>query len=681
MVRYIRKRDGREVPFERDRIKRAVMKAASAVDREDSSIGEAVTRQAESYLDIFFAREGSPSVEQVQDLVEKILIEKGQADIAKAYILYRQQHARLRDTKQLLAGAVEMVGNYLKKLDWKVNENSNMSYSLQGLNNYIASEVTAQYWLNEIYPPSIRESHVSGDLHVHDLNNLSVYCCGWDLQDLLLSGFTGVSTKIGSKPPRHFRSALGQIVNFFYTLQGEAAGAQAFSNFDTYLAPFVEADDLSYEEVRQAIQEFVFNLNVPTRVGFQTPFTNITMDLTPPKALAGLPAVIGGQFTSKKLGDFQCEMDMINRAFAEVMLEGDARGKVFTFPIPTYNVTSDFDWDNAKLTPIWEMTAKYGIPYFSNFINSDMSPDDARSMCCRLRLDNRELKKRGGGLFGSNPMTGSIGVVTLNMARIGFLAENEGDFMKRVFSLMDLARESLEIKRKILEKLTDANLYPYSKFYLRSVKDSSGRYWNNHFNTIGLNGMNEAMVNFMGKDLTDPDAISMSKRIMEAMKARMADYQEEGETLYNLEATPAEGVTYRFARADKDLFGDRICCANQRAVTDGAEPYYTNSSQLPVNATDDIFDALDLQEPLQTIYTGGTVFHGFLGERMADGESTKRLVRRIAESYRLPYFTITPTFSVCPIHGYIPGEHHFCPICDSERQLERERAEREEVTA
>ncbi len=680
MVRYIRKRDGREVPFERDRIKKAVMKAAVAVDRDDSSIGEAVTRQAESYLDIFFAKEGSPSVEQIQDLVEKILIEKGQADIAKAYILYRQQHAKLRDTKQLLAGAVEMVGNYLKRLDWKVNENSNMSYSLQGLNNYIASEVTAQYWLNEIYPPSIRESHVSGDLHVHDLNNLSVYCCGWDLQDLLLNGFTGVSTKIGSKAPKHFRSALGQIVNFFYTLQGEAAGAQAFSNFDTYLAPFVHSDDLTYEEVRQAIQEFVFNLNVPTRVGFQTPFTNITMDLTPPKALGGLPAIIGGKFTDKNLGDFQREMDMINRAFAEVMVEGDARGKVFTFPIPTYNVTSDFDWDNPKLATIWEMTAKYGIPYFSNFINSDMSPDDARSMCCRLRLDNRELRKRGGGLFGSNPMTGSIGVVTLNMARIGFLSENKEDFLRRTFSLMDLAKESLEIKRKILEKLTESNLYPYSKFYLRSIKQESGRFWNNHFNTIGLNGMNEAMVNFVGKDLTDPEAISLAQEIMEAMKARMADYQEEGETLYNLEATPAEGVTYRFARADKDLFGDRIHCANHEAVMNGAEPYYTNSSQLPVNATDDIFDALDLQEPLQTIYTGGTVFHGFLGERMTDGESTKRLVRKIAENYRLPYFTITPTFSVCPIHGYIPGEHHFCPICDSERELETERTGQEEVT-
>lgn len=672
MVRYIRKRDGREVPFERERIRKAVMKAAVAVDRNDSAIGEAVTRQAESYLDIFFAREGSPSVEQVQDLVEKILIEKGHADIAKAYILYRQQHARLRDTKQLLAGAVEMVGNYLKKLDWKVNENSNMSYSLQGLNNYIASEVTAQYWLNEIYPPHIREHHISGDFHIHDLNNLSVYCCGWDLQDLLLNGFTGVSTKIGSRPPKHFRSALGQIVNFFYTLQGEAAGAQAFSNFDTYLAPFVAADDLSYEDVRQAIQEFVFNLNVPTRVGFQTPFTNITMDLNPPKALAGLPGVVGGKFIPQKLGEFQREMDMINRAFAEVMLEGDARGKVFTFPIPTYNVTSEFDWDNEKLTPIWDMTAKYGIPYFSNFINSDMNPDDARSMCCRLRLDNRELRKRGGGLFGSNPMTGSIGVVTINMARIGFTSTSREVFLDKVFHLMDMAKESLQIKRKILEKLTEANLYPYSKFYLRTIREESGKYWNNHFNTIGLNGMNEAMVNFMGKDLTDPEAIAWAVEIMESMKARMADYQEEGENLYNLEATPAEGVTYRFARADKDLFGERICCANQKSVMAGAEPYYTNSSQLPVNATDDIFDALDLQDSLQVIYTGGTVFHGFLGERMPDGESTKRLVRRIAENYRLPYFTITPTFSICPIHGYIPGEHEFCPLCDAENRTGNE---------
>ncbi|PIE53873.1 MAG: ribonucleoside triphosphate reductase [Dethiosulfovibrio peptidovorans] len=672
MVRHIRKRDGREVPFEADRITKAVMKAAAAVDIHDHQIGEAVTRQAESYLGIFFSRDGSPSVEQVQDLVEKILIEKGYADIAKAYILYRQQHARLRDTRQLLGGAVEMVGQYLNKLDWKVNENSNMSYSLQGLNNYIASEITAQYWLSEIYPPSIREHHMSGDFHIHDLSNLSVYCCGWDLQDLLLSGFTGVSTKIGSRPPKHFRSALGQIVNFFYTLQGEAAGAQAFSNFDTYLAPFVHFDSLSYPEVRQAIQEFVFNLNVPTRVGFQTPFTNITMDLTPPHSFRGWPAVIGGQFIDKTFGEFQTEMDMINRAFAEVMIEGDARGKVFTFPIPTYNVTSDFDWENTTLEPLWEMTAKYGIPYFSNFINSDMDPDDARSMCCRLRLDNRELRKRGGALFGSNPMTGSIGVVTLNMARIGFLAKDEDEFVQRTFDLMDSAQESLSIKRKILEKLTDANLYPYSKFYLRAVKDDSGRYWNNHFNTIGLNGMNEAMLNFLGEDLTSSRAIAFSQKVMEAMKNRMADYQEESGSLYNLEATPAEGVTYRFAKADKDLFGDRIMCANQDSVSQGADPYYTNSSQLPVTATDDIFDALDLQEGLQTVYTGGTVFHGFLGERLPNGASTKKLVRRIAENYRIPYFTITPTFSICPIHGYLSGEHHYCPICAAESQADDE---------
>jgi ribonucleoside-triphosphate reductase len=675
MVGYIRKRDGREVPFEKDRIRKAVMKAAAAVNIHDQKIGEAVTRQAESYLDIFFNHEGSPSVEQVQDLVEKILIEKGHADIAKAYILYRQQHSRLRDTRQLLGGAVEMVGQYLHKLDWKVNENSNMSYSLQGLNNYIASEITAQYWLNEIYPPSIREHHVSGDFHIHDLSNLSVYCCGWDLQDLLINGFTGVSTKIGSRPPKHFRSALGQIVNFFYTLQGEAAGAQAFSNFDTYLAPFVQADGLSYKDVRQALQEFVFNLNVPTRVGFQTPFTNITMDLTPPSSLRNLPAIIGGRLCDRKLGDFQREMDMINRAFADVMLDGDARGKVFTFPIPTYNITTEFDWDNETLEPIWEMTAKYGIPYFSNFINSDMSPDDARSMCCRLRLDNRELRKRGGGLFGSNPMTGSIGVVTLNMARIGYLAKDEDDFTKRVYDLMDSARESLEIKRKVLESLTESNLYPYSKFYLRTVKEDSGKYWNNHFNTVGLNGMNEAMLNFLGKDLTDSEAIECSRRIMNAMKDRMADYQADKESLYNLEATPAEGVTYRFAKADRDLFGSRIKCANHQSTLAGADPYYTNSSQLPVNATDDIFDALDLQDELQTVYTGGTVFHGFLGERLPNGDGAKKLVRKIAENYRLPYFTVTPTFSVCPIHGYIAGEHEFCPLCAAEAEAEREKEE------
>lgn len=667
-IRYIEKRDGSKDIFDGKKIHYAVIKATKAVGRTESDmIADEITREVVSYLNIFFNKEGVPTVEQVQDLVEKILIEKGYADIAKAYILYREQHAKLRDTRELLGNAAKMVNKYLEKMDWKVNENSNMSYSLQGLNNYIASEVTAQYWLNEIYPPKIRGLHVNGDLHLHDLNNLSVYCCGWDLQDLLLNGFTGVHTKIGSKPAKHFRTALGQIVNFFYTMQGESAGAQAFSNFDTYLAPFIYYDELGYKEVKQAIQEFVFNLNVPTRVGFQTPFTNITMDLIPPSSIASLPAIIGGKFQDRKLGEFQKQMDMLNRAFAEIMLEGDASNKVFPFPIPTYNITSDFCWENEVLEPVWEMTAKYGIPYFSNFVNSDMDPDDARSMCCRLRLDNRELRKRGGGLFGSNPMTGSVGVVTLNMPRIGYLSSNEEEFMDRTFELMEIARESLEIKRKILERFTEHNLYPYSKYYLRNIKKDSGKYWNNHFNTIGLNGMNEAMLNFIGKDLGSTEAITLSARIMEAMKEKMLIFQEETGNLYNLEATPAEGATYRFAKTDKERFGNNIICANEDNFRScGAEPYYTNSSQLPVGYTDDIFEALSLQDELQTRYTGGTVFHGFLGESMPSGKSTRTLVKRIAENFRLPYYTITPTFSICPIHGYIPGEHEFCPYCDQE---------------
>lgn len=668
VIRFIEKRDGKRVPFDEKKIRLAILKATKAVGRGDAEdIASEITAAVLSFLEIFYGEKGHPAVEQVQDLIEKVLIEKGYAEIAKAYILYREQHAKLRETERLLANATRMVNSYLDKMDWKVNENSNMSFSLQGLNNYIASEVTAQYWLNEIYSPVIREKHVSGDFHIHDLNNLSVYCCGWDLQDLLLQGFTGVPTKTVSGPARHFRTALGQMANFFYTMQGEAAGAQAFANFDTCLAPFVYYDGLSCKEVKQALQEFVFNLNVPTRVGFQTPFTNITMDLVPPRGMAGQKVIVAGELKEKTYGEFQAEMDMINRAFAEVMLEGDASGKVFPFPIPTYNITTDFDWEKECLEPIWEMTAKYGIPYFSNFINSDMDPQDARSMCCRLRLDNRELRKRGGGLFGSNPMTGSIGVVTLNMARTGFLASSREEFLDRVFDLMELAKESLETKRKVLERLTDHGLYPYSRFYLRNVKKGSGRYWNNHFNTIGVNGMNEAVLNFMGKDLSDPEGVAFAEWVMKAMRERMADFQEETGNLYNLEATPAEGTTYRFAKADKDLFGDRIICANEMAYRErGADPYYTNSTQLPVGFTDDLFEALKLQNGLQSLYTGGTVFHCFLGERMPTGKSTKMLVRRIAERFEIPYYTITPTFSICPVHGYLSGEHEFCPICDRE---------------
>ncbi len=667
MVNVIKKRNGREVPFDEQKIENAVLKATRAIGRENKEIAREITQEVLSFINIFFKDDGIPTVEQVQDLVEKILIEKGYADIAKAYILYREQHAKLRDTKRLFSDAMNVISTYLDRSNWKVNENSNMGFSLQGLNNHISSEVTAQYWLQEIYPKEVRDAHMSGDFHIHDLSNLSVYCCGWDLHDLLLTGFGGVTTKVESKPAKHFRTALGQIVNFFYTLQGEAAGAQAFANFDTYLAPFIYYDNLTYKEVKQSLQEFIYNMNVPTRVGFQTPFTNITLDLVPSSAIAQQPVIIGGKPVDKTYGEFQNEMDMMNKAFAEVMLEGDAKGRVFSFPIPTYNITKDFDWNNEVYQSIWEMTAKYGIPYYSNFINSDMSPDDARSMCCRLRLDNRELRKRGGGLFGANPMTGSIGVVTINMPRIGCLASNENDFIDRAYKLMDLAKESLEIKRKILERFTETGLYPYSKFYLRDVKKRFGNYWQNHFNTIGINGMNEALINFIGKNIGSDEGLKFALRIMDAMREKLLEYQEETGNMYNLEATPAEGTSYRFARLDKDRFGGKIKVANEdRVKSDNADPYYTNSTHLPVGYTDDVFTALQLQDDLQIKYTGGTVLHGFIGERLPSKESTKLLVKRIAENFKLPYYTITPTFSICPVHGYLPGEHEYCPKCDAE---------------
>jgi ribonucleoside-triphosphate reductase len=675
---YVKKRNGKRVEFKSEKIKNAVAKAAEAVDQESEKIAEEITAEVLSYLKIFFKDGGTLEVEQIQDLVEKILIEKGCAEIAKAYILYREQHSKLRDSKKLFADAVNIMDDYLERSDWKVNENSNMSYSLQGLNNYIASEVTGQYWLQEIYPKETADLHSCGDLHIHDLGNLSVYCCGWDLEELLRTGFRGVPTKIESTPPKHLKTALGQIVNFFYTLQGEAAGAMAFSNFDTYLAPFIAYDGLNYKEVKQAMQEFLFNMNVPTRVGFQTPFTNITMDLEVPNYLKDQAVIIGGQYQEKCYGEFQPEMDMLNRAFAELMMEGDAKGRMFSFPIPTYNITEDFEWENQKLDPVWEMTAKFGIPYFSNFINSDMDPEDARSMCCRLRLNNKELRKRGGGLFGANPMTGSIGVVTLNMPLIGYQAQNKEEFMERVYYLMDQAKESLEIKRKVLETLTEQGLYPYAKFYLRDIKKRFDQYWKNHFNTIGLNGMNEALLNFMGKDISTQEGQQFSEEVMEKMRERLQQYQEETDNLYNLEATPAEGTAYRFARLDREKFGDQIIAANQgRVIKENADPYYTNSTQLPVGLTDDIFTALELQDELQALYTGGTTFHGFLGEKVDSIAATKKLIRRIAENFKLPYYTLTPSFSICPIHGYLAGEHEYCPKCEAESEAREVAAESE----
>jgi len=665
MFDVIKKRNGQVVKFDAQKITTAILRAGEATGEFGLDIARKLTlRVLDLAIDVVGER--VPTVEEVQDIVEEVLITSPYRQTAKSYIIYRDQHARIREitTKANL----ELVDQYLKKEDWRVNENSNMSFSLQGLNNYVSSEITKTYWLNNIYPPEVRTAYVNGDLHIHDLGCLSVYCVGWDLQDLLTVGFSGAHGKIESRPARHFRTALGQIVNFFYTLQGEAAGAQAFSNFDTLLAPFIRFDGLSYRDVKQGLQEFLFNINVPTRVGFQTPFTNLTLDLTIPPLYRNQPVLLGGEPQNATYGDFQEELDTFNKAFLEVMLEGDAKGRVFTFPIPTYNITKDFNWDNPNISLLWDVTAKYGIPYFSNFINSDMHPDDVRSMCCRLRLDNRELRKRGGGLFGANPLTGSIGVVTINMPRIGYSSDSVQEFKQRTEELMVVAQESLEIKRKILEKLTDENLYPYSKFYLRNVKERFDSYWVNHFSTIGLIGMNEACINFMGENIGTPNGLAFGQEIMEFMRERLVKMQEETGHNFNLEATPGEGTSYRLAKNDKAKHPD-IIVANEDEFKNGAEPFYTNSTQLPVNYTDDIFSALELQDDLQTKYTGGTVLHIFVGERISNPDGVKHLVKAICSSFRLPYFTITPTFSVCPEHGYLSGEHHHCARCGKDTEI------------
>ncbi len=650
----IQKRDGRVETFEPQKIISAIQKAGEATGEfaaeEARCLALKVMTLIHSLQDTL-----SLSVESVQDIVEEVLLASPYRRTAKAYIIYREQHARIRE--MVRKADVDLIDSYLGRADWRVRENSNMAYSLQGLNNYISSEVSKVYWLNKIYPSEIREAHDNGAMHLHDLGLLSVYCVGWDLQDLLRSGFKGVAGKAESLPAKHFRTALGQIVNFFYTLQGEAAGAQAFSSFDTLLAPFVRYDRLGPKEVKQALQEFIFNVNVPTRVGFQTPFTNVTMDLIAPSTLANEQVVIGGRSMPETYAEFQPEMDMINTAFLEVMTEGDAKGRVFTFPIPTYNVSKDFDWERPGLEKLWEVTAKYGIPYFANFVNSDMSPDDARSMCCRLRLDTRELNRRGGGLFGANPQTGSIGVVTINMPRLGYLAQTEQDFLERLDRLMAMARNSLEIKRKVLEKFTEQDLYPYTKFYLRQVFERFGCYWQNHFSTIGLVGLNEACLNLFGEDIGSERGRAFAVTVMDFMRARLADYQEQTGNFYNLEATPAEGTTYRLARLDKKLYPAILTAGG------AGEPFYSNSTQLPVNYSDDILHVLDLQDEIQTKYTGGTVVHAFVGEAVSDPQAVKAFVRMVCQNYRLPYFTLTPTFSICEEHGYLAGEVHACPRC------------------
>lgn len=800
----VRKRNGDVVKFNAEKITNAIAKAGKATEEFDLDVAKQFTNKVLSIAQISLS--GMPTVEQIQDIVEEVLLNSPFRSTAKAYTIYRDQHSKIREIKT--SSGINMIDQYLDQIDWQVNENSNMAFSLQGLNNYISSEVSKLYWLNKIYPKEVRDAHNKGDLHIHDLNLLSVYCVGWDLYDLLLQGFKGAAGKIESEPAKHFSVALGQVVNFFYTLQGEAAGAQAFSNFDTLLAPFIAYDGLTYNQVKQALQGFVFNINVPTRVGFQTPFTNITMDLQCPEFYRNQGVVIGGEIQDRKYSEFQNEMDMLNMAFMEVMAEGDAAGRVFTFPIPTYNITADFNWENPNLENLWKMTARYGIPYFSNFVNSDMSPDDARSMCplhgleevwtkedtcvclnrledlythkqneiimiqsgrdfvpatiakyddqdmikvtlvneskismskthlnfarrqesleteiltgaeliigmylpieaedgeewikiedieelgkgtgycfqveegyepkftvagsciithnCRLRIDNRELNKRGGGLFGSNPLTGSVGVVTINLPRLGYVSKNKEELLKRLDRLIEVASTSLEIKRKVLERYTEGNLYPYTKHYLHHIKERFGEFWKNHFSTIGIVGMNEMCLNLIGSDIGSDEGKALALEVSDFIREKLIKLQERTGNNYNFEATPAEGTSYRLAQKDKEKYPE-IICANE----DG-DFFYTNSSLLPVNYTDDLFEVLDLQDELQTKYTGGTVIHLYAGEQIHDTEVVKNLVKRICTSYKLPYFSFSPTFSVCSNHGYLNGEQEVCPHCGATTEI------------
>ncbi len=667
MVKYVIKRSGEKQEFNSEKIKVAIYKALlftydKLIEEELVELSDLTTR-----IVVFKINKNIDSeiidLEEIQNYVEEVLMELGYKEAARNYILYRKLHENMRQDKSTFLNASKIFNEYISKEDWKVYENSNMDFSLQGLNNHIVTEVTKNFWLNHIFSEHQKQAHINGDLHIHDLGLLSTYCCGWDLEKILLVGFSGVKNKIQSKPPKHFRTALGQLVNFFYTLQGEAAGAQAVSSFDTYLAPFIRYDQLNYQQVKQCLQEFIFNLNVPTRVGFQTPFVNITMDLKPSPILKDKPIIIGGQFGENTYGDYQNEMDMINKAFCEVMMEGDASGRIFTFPIPTYNIGKDFDWDHDVVNIIMEMTSKYGIPYFANFINSEMNPEDARSMCCRLRLDNRELRKRGGGLFGANPLTGSIGVVTINMARIGYLSKTKEEYFTRLKKMMIIAKSILETKRKVIEKSTRDGLYPYSKFYLQEVYERFGEYWKNHFNTIGLNGMNESIRNFFNdqEDITTSVGQAFAFDVLDYMRDIILEFQKDGD-LYNLEATPAEGTGYRLALIDKKQYPDIITAGENT-------PYYTNSTHLPVGYTDDIFECLNLQDDLQCKYTGGTVLHAFLGEKISDYRQTKKLIKTIFTKYRLPYLSITPSFSICEEHGYLDGEHFTCPICDREAEV------------
>ena len=657
MLNQMIKRDRSVVPFKKEKIVLAIFKAAYAVGGEDFSLSERLAGEVIAIAEKRFP-DGVADVEGIQDIVEKVLIENGHAKTAKAYILYREKRRSARETNALIGATINMFSEYLNDRDWQINENANTQKSINGLNNYIREAFTKNYWLHEIYPENIRNAHLSGDIHLHDLGFFGPYCAGWDLRQILINGFGGVPGKVESKPPKHLRAFLGQIVNSTFTTQCESAGAQAWSSFDTYCAPFIRYDNMSYESVKQALQEFIFNLNVPTRVGFQCPFSNLTFDMTVPRTLKDEHVIVGGKVRDETYSDFQDEMNMLNMAFCDVMLEGDLKGRVFTFPIPTINITKEFDWESPVVDKFMEITCKYGIPYFSNYINSDLSPEDALSMCCRLRLDTKELRKRGGGLFGSNPLTGSIGVVTINMARLAYLSKSESEFFIRLWQQMNLAKTSLEIKRKIVEEQTEKGLYPYSANYLKDIKERTGSYWYNHFNTIGLIGMNEACMNLLGTkhDLTTREGQEFTLKTLQYMLNVIKDIQEETGHYYNLEATPAEGASYRLAKLDRERFSDIITAGDN-------VPYYTNSTQLPVGFTDDIFETLELQNEMQSLYTGGTVLHLYLGEEIKERSAAIRLIKKVFTQYTLPYISLTPTFSVCNNHGYLSGEHFECPEC------------------
>jgi anaerobic ribonucleoside-triphosphate reductase len=662
MIEKVVKRDGRVVEFDCSKITSAILKAGNATHEFSSGVTEflaniVITELEQEHDGEIF------SIEVIQNKIEHVLMRKGFYEAAKAFIIYRERRRELRELKTHITP--NLLDEYLDQGTWEVHENANIDYSIQGLKAYIAGKAERIYWFEKVYPEKIAELHKDGWVHIHNLSFLGAYCVGWDLEDLIRRGFGGVEGKPYSKPAKHLSSILGQMMNFLFTLQNEAAGAVAFSSFDTFLAPFVRYDHLTFKETKQQIQEFVYNMNQTMRTGGQSPFSNITLDILPHPLLKDKHVIIDGEEKDEKYSEFQDEMDLINKAFWEVMLEGDGNGRPFTFPIPTINIDKEFQWGKDSNETMWEATAKYGIPYFANYINSDLSPEDARSMCCRLKLDVRELKNKGGGLFGANPLTGSIGVITINMPRVGYVSKNEEEFFGKLSEIMDAARDALEEKRKTVEKFTEQGLYPYSKVYLDFIKQTTGRYWDNHFSTIGLIGMNEALINFLRENLTTKQGIDFTIKTLNFMRNKLEKYQEETGHMYNLEATPAESTAYSLALKDKKKYPD-IIVANEDDVESGAEPYYTNSTQLPVDYTDDPFEAAEKQEEIQSLYTGGTVLHFFLGEALNSGDEAKLFVRKVINNYKIPYITITPTFSICTKHGYIRGKHDYCPYCDEE---------------